>query len=73
MNLWKEAQIEGNLAEVAKNIAHNHYYTDKSYVISTSSLGKISVITPVSEIDRQDQIVASKVCERTHEKKRKIR
>lgn len=68
MNLWKESLIEGNIAETAKNIAHKYYYSDEPYVISTNSLGKISVNTPVSEIDRQRQLAESKVYERTHRK-----
>ena len=68
MNLWKESQIEGNIAETAKNIAHKYYYTDEPYVISTNSLGKISINTPVFESDRQRQKVKSKVYERTQGK-----
>ncbi len=65
MNLWKESQTEGDISESARNIAHEYYYTDEPYTISTNSLGKISVKTPVSESDR----VNSEVYKRTHEKK----
>lgn len=65
MNLWREKQIEGDIAEATKNIAHEFYYTDKDYVISTNSLGKMSVNTPVSESDKQARKVKSKIYERT--------
>lgn len=68
MNLWKESQIEGDISETAKNVAHEYYYTDKPYIISTNSLGKVSVNTPVSESDRQRQKVNSEVYKRIYEK-----
>lgn len=64
MNLWKESQTEGDIAEVAKNIAHEYFYTDKPYIISPNSLGKISINTPTSESDRQSQKVKRKLDER---------
>lgn len=70
MNLWKDSQVEGDIVKDAKDIAHEYYYNDKSYVILTNSLGKISVNIPISEADRQEQQVNRKVYERRHQQEK---
>lgn len=62
MAQWNNTQIDGNIAETAKNIAHDYYYSDESVVEDKSEtkgsifqeqqIGKATIHSPTSSKDK---------------------